>query len=322
MNLNSDELSDVQSHDSKIQIGIRRVGVCNIPKIIRRKRFGIYNELSARIDVYVDLVPSKRGIHMSRNIEAINEVISTLTGEVVTDTEELCAKIAEKALSVQPGANFAEVNMVADYEMETYSEAILEKKSSVHKLRAGAYAEKTNEGVKIMKIIGAEVEGTTVCPCSQELSKDITKERLQKQGFTDDQIEKILNSVPLAAHNQRSKSILLIEQPRDAERVELEDVIKILETSMSSPVHEVLKRKDEQAVVLFAHQNPVFVEDVVRSILHKVYELYKNRSPETVISVKQINYESIHQHNAVAEVRTTLQRLKNQLNGFEEDENR
>ena len=136
------------------------------------------------------------------------------------------------------------------------------------------------------------------------------------------QIEKILKSVPLAAHNQRSKSILLIEQPRNAERVELEDVIKILETSMSSPVHEVLKRKDEQAVVLFAHQNPVFVEDVVRSILHKAYELYKNRSPETVISVKQINYESIHQHNAVAEVRTTLQRLKNQLNGFEEDENR
>ena len=322
MDLNSEELSDVQSHDSKIKIGIRRVGVCNIPKIIRRKRFGIYNELSARIDVYVDLVPSKRGIHMSRNIEAINEVISTLTGEVITDTEELCAKIAEKALSVQPGANFAEVNMVADYEMETYSEAILEKKSSVHKLRAGAYAEKTENGVKIMKIIGAEVEGTTVCPCSQELSKDITKERLIKQGFTSEQIEKILKSVPLAAHNQRSKSILLIEQPRDAERVELEDVIKILETSMSSPVHEVLKRKDEQAVVLFAHQNPVFVEDVVRSILHKVYELYKNRAPETVISVKQINYESIHQHNAVAEVRTTLQRLKNQLNGFEGNENR
>ena len=115
--------------------------------------------------------------------------------------------------------------MVADYEMETYSEAILEKKSSVHKLRAGAYAEKIDEEIKIIKIIGAEVEGTTVCPCSQELSKDITKERLQKQGFTDEQIEKVLNSVPLAAHNQRSKSILLIEQPRDAERVELEDVI-------------------------------------------------------------------------------------------------
>ncbi|MCG3216279.1 MAG: GTP cyclohydrolase I FolE2 [Candidatus Heimdallarchaeota archaeon] len=321
MNLHSKDLSDVQSHEAKIRIGIRRVGVCNIPKIIRRKRFGIYNELSARIDVYVDLLPTKRGIHMSRNIEAINEVISTLTEDVITDCEELCVKIAEKALNIQPYAKYAEVNLVADYEMETYSEAILRKKSSIHKLRAGACVEKIGEEIKITKTIGAEVEGTTVCPCSQELSKDITKERLIKQDFSDEQIEKILKSIPLAAHNQRSKSILLIEQDRDAERIELEDVIQILESSMSSPVHEVLKRKDEQAVVLYAHQNPVFVEDVVRSILHKVYEHYKDRSPDTVISVKQINYESIHQHNAVAEVKTTLQRIKKQLNGFEDNEN-
>ena len=166
MELRSKELSDVQAYESKIQIGLRRVGVCNVPKVIRRKRFGVYNELSARIDVFVDLLPSKRGIHMSRNIEAINEVISTLSSEVITDSEELCAKIAERVIEVQPGANFAEVNLSADYEMVTFSEAILENKSSVHVLRAGAYAERTENGVKITKIIGAEVEGTTVCPCS------------------------------------------------------------------------------------------------------------------------------------------------------------
>ncbi|MHA1828764.1 MAG: GTP cyclohydrolase MptA, partial [Candidatus Heimdallarchaeaceae archaeon] len=293
-----------------------------IPKIIRRKRFGKYNELSTRIDVYVDLLPTKRGIHMSRNIEAINAVISKLTEEVISDTEELCAQIAEKVINLQHGANYAEVNLIADYEMKTFSEAILRKKSSVHKLRAGAYAEKIDGKINIIKILGAEVEGTTVCPCSQELSKDFAKENLQNQGFAQEQIDKILASVPLAAHNQRSKSILLFEQPREAERIELEDIIKILESSMSAPVHEVLKRKDEQAVVLYAHHNPVFVEDVVRSILRKVVEKYENQPPSTIISVKQINYESIHQHNAVAEVRTSLQRLRDQINGFEINESK
>ncbi len=321
MKLNSKKLSDVQADESKIQIGIRRVGVSDIPKIIRRKRFGEYNELSAKIDVYVDLLPSKRGIHMSRNLEAINEVIATLTGEVISDCEELCAQIAEKILSIQPGATNAEVKLTADYEMETYSEAVSRKKSSVHKLRAGALAQKNGDTVTITKIIGAEVEGTTVCPCSQELSRDFSKEKLTEEGFTEEQIDFVLENIPLASHNQRSKSILVLEQPRDAERVELEDIIGILETSMSSPTHEVLKRKDEQAVVLYAHQHPAFVEDVVRTILQKVAKRYINQPPETVICVKQINYESIHQHNAVAEVRTSLKELLEQLNGLEENEN-
>jgi len=320
MKLNSKSLSDVQSDDSKIQIGIRRVGVCDIPKIIKRKRFGEINELTAKIDVYVDLLPSKRGIHMSRNIEAINEVISTLTGEVISDSEELCSKIAEKVLLAQPGATNSEVNLKADYELKSYSEAIKDEKSSVHKLIAGARTKKNGEKIEVLKIIGAEVEGTTVCPCSQELSRDFAQEKLLEKGFTEEQVALALENMPLAAHNQRSKSILVFEQPRNAERIELEDIIKILETSMSAPIHEVLKRKDEQAVVLYAHKNPVFVEDVVRTILQQVALKYSNQPPETQVCVNQTNYESIHQHNAVAEVKTTLQRLKEQLNGFENNE--
>ncbi len=320
MKLNSKALSDVQSDDSKIQIGIRRVGVCDIPKIIKRKRFGEFNELSAKIDVYVDLLPSKRGIHMSRNIEAINEVIATLTGEVISDCEELCSQIAEKVLLAQPGATNSEVNLTADYELKTYSEAIKSEKSGVHKLIAGARAKKNGEKIVVTKIIGAEVEGTTVCPCSQELSRDFAQEKLAEKGFTKEQIDLVLEDMPLASHNQRSKSILVFEQPRNAERIELEDVIVILENSMSAPTHEVLKRKDEQAVVIYAHQNPVFVEDVVRTILKQVALKYNNQPPETHICVKQINYESIHQHNAVAEVKTTLLKLKEQLNGLENDE--
>lgn len=306
-------LSDVQDSDSKVHIGIHRVGVQNIPKIIKRKRAGRYNELTAYIDVFVDLEPSKRGIHMSRNIEAINEVTAGLLEEVITDTEELCAKIAEKVLNAQPGATYSEVHLRADYEMQTYSEAIHSIKTSVHRLLAGACAKKTEQGIILTKMIGAEVGGITVCPCSQELSKDYARIKLKKQGYSDEQIEDILEVVPIAAHNQRSKAMLLFELPRGAPRIELEDIITTLESSMSAPLHEVLKRKHEQAVVIYAHKRAAFVEDVVRLILQNVERNFPQLSDETVIHVKQVNYESIHQHNAVAELRISLKQVREQL---------
>lgn len=309
-------LSDVQDSDAKVPIGIHRVGVENIPKIIKRKRAGKYNELTAYIDVYVDLESSKRGIHMSRNIEAINNVTADLINEVITDTEELCAKIAEKVLNDQPGATHAEVHLKADYEMETYSEAIHSKKISVHKLIAGACAKKTDKGIVTTKIIGAEVGGITVCPCSQELSKDYARVKLKKHGYSPEQIEEILELVPIAAHNQRSKAMLLFELPPEAPRVELEEIITALENSMSAPLHEVMKRKHEQAVVIYAHTRAAFVEDVVRYILQNVERNFPHLPDDTIIHVKQINYESIHQHNALAETRMTIGQIRKQLRPY------
>jgi len=320
MNFNSNKISDVQSDTAKIKLRLQRVGVSNIPKIIKRKWKNQYNELSATLDVFVDLVSTQRGIHMSRNIEAINEVTSELIDKVITDTEELCAQIAEKVLKVQNGAKYAEVRLRADYEVESFSEALWKKKRSVHKLRAGAKAELVGNEVKIKRIIGAEVQGTTVCPCSLELTRDYAREQLREKGYTGEQISQILNVVPLAAHNQRSKAILLFELPEQAQRIELDDIIKVLEISMSAPIHEVLKRKDEQAVVLYAHKKPGFVEDVIRTILQNVVFKFEFLPDETQIYAKQINYESIHQHDAVAEVCTTMGHLREELLGEKKSE--
>ena len=313
MSLNSEIISDVQADKALIKLSLQRVGVSNIPKIIRRKWKNSYNELSAKIDVYVDLVSTQRGIHMSRNIEAINEVTAELLSEVISDTEVLCSRIAKRVIEIQDGAKFSEVRLEANYEAETFSEPLLKKKSSVHKLKAGAKAEVIDGEIRIKKIIGAEVQGTTVCPCSEELSRDFAKEQLKKKGYTDEQINEILDIIPLAAHNQRSKAILLFELPDDSPRIELDDIIALMEISMSAPIHEVLKRKDEQAVVLYAHKKPGFVEDVIRTLLQNVVFKFEYLPDEVQVYAKQINYESIHQHDAVAEVCTTIGDLKKQL---------
>ena len=50
-----------------------------------------------------------------------------------------------------------------------------------------------------------------------------------------------------------------------------------------------------------AHQNPKFVEDVVRGILARSLDVYGDFPDDTFISATQVNYESIHKHDAFAE---------------------
>jgi len=65
----------------------------------------------------------------------------------------------------------------------------------------------------------------------------------------------------------------------------------------------LLKRPDEKHVVLQAHSRPRFVEDCVRYAKHAIEQLIegKGKSKNKVkYRIKQVNYESIHKHNAVA----------------------
>ena len=54
----------------------------------------------------------------------------------------------------------------------------------------------------------------------------------------------------------------MIEVPKDYD-IEADDLIEIVEDSLSSPTYEILKRDDEALITLQAHENPKFVEDVV-----------------------------------------------------------
>ena len=72
----------------------------------------------------------------------------------------------------------------------------------------------------------------------------------------------------------------------------------------------MLKRRDEGELVLKAHENPKFVEDVVRDILASVLKRYGNLPDDTIVIARSESEESIHKHNAFAERVTTLGELK------------
>src|SRR5581483_6245937 len=60
------------------------------------------------------------------------------------------------------------------------------------------------------RLIGVTAQGMTACPCAQQLVAGSARERLGEEGYDEEQIERILELVPVATHNQRGLGTLHI----------------------------------------------------------------------------------------------------------------
>jgi MptA/FolE2 family GTP cyclohydrolase len=160
--------------------------------------------------------------------------------------------------------------------------------------------------------VGVEANGINACPCAQGLVRERAAERLGEAGFGDLDVERILELVPLATHNQRGRGTLFVGT--DA-AINAEELVRIVEGSMSSPVYELLKRPDELFVVEHAHLQPRFVEDSVRVALRDTLDGYPQLADEDFVLSRQVNLETIHTHDVVAERYGTVGELRAELGG-------
>ncbi len=307
-------LPDTQDDAPNIPIKLTRVGVTGVKKLLQLER---HNKrpiiLLPTFDAFVDLPFNQKGVHMSRNPEAISEVLDSVSKDNTFGVESLCAKIVEKMMDKHEYARRVEISMTTDYMFMHESPVTKHETQETANLKAKAVGLRDEEGnIEIRKSIGAELIGMTVCPCAQESVRESDKNKLLE--FLDEETtQKVLDTVTFASHNQRGVGTLLIEVPEGWE-VKGEDIIEIIEKSMSSPVCELLKRPDENATVMNAHRNPVFVEDCVRNMMEMIAEKYSDLPDDTLITSRQENQESIHRHNAFAEKVTTMGELKQELN--------
>ncbi|AEA47794.1 GTP cyclohydrolase MptA [Archaeoglobus veneficus] len=305
-------LPDVQTLKPDIPVNLSKVGARGIKKLVMvTKGKGRPAILISTFDVFVDLKPTRKGINLSRSFEAIDEVIESLTAKPVRWIEELNLKIVETLLERHEYANKAEVYMV--------SELILRKRTPVSNYQTQEVvnvlceASKDRTGDKKV-FIGVEVSGITACPCAQELVKAKAAEKLLAEGFSEEDVKKVLSAVPVATHNQRGKATVKV-QITDGFKVSIEQLIDIAKAGMSYDIYELLKREDELAVVEGAHSNPVFVEDSVRIMAKTAVEMLKDAPDEIVVFFRQENEESIHQHNVMAERVATIGELRKELYG-------
>jgi GTP cyclohydrolase IV len=296
---------DLQASVPEVQLGLQRVGVTNVAKAIRIEHAGREKTFAAEISCVVDLDPARKGVHMSRFPELFGEAVDEVViGEALL-VESLASHIAAHVVERQEAVR-AEVRIEAQYPIERRTPVTGLPTQEIAKLIGIASA--TRERVR--RVIGVEATGINACPCAQGMVRGEAAERLLEAGFEGGDVERILELVPLATHNQRGRGTLLVGTDTS---VNAERLVDIVEASMSSPVYELLKRPDELFVVEHAHLQPRFVEDSVRIALKQTLDRYPALDDGDFLFSRQVNLETIHDHNVLAERGGTVGELRAEL---------
>ncbi|MDD2904356.1 MAG: GTP cyclohydrolase FolE2 [Syntrophales bacterium] len=252
------DLIDVQNHASPRTIDIDKVGVKNIsyPIVVLDKFKGTQHTV-ARINMYVNLPHRHKGTHMSRFIEILSEYRRDISlKNIGSILEETRRRL---------NAQSAHIEMTFPY--------FIDKAAPVTKARGlmeyiCTFTGALDEQGRLDLVVGITVPITTLCPCSKEISS-------------------------VGAHNQRGEVRV---QVRYTKFFWIEDLILLVEKCASCEVYALLKRQDEKFVTEKAYSNPMFVEDVVREIAHRLSE----NENFTWYAVESENFESIHNHSAYA----------------------
>jgi GTP cyclohydrolase IV len=298
-------LDDLQASTPEVRLGLSRAGVQGVAKAIRLSWGGAEKLISAEIDCFVDLDPSQKGVHMSRFPELFGEAIDEVVIGEAFLVEELAEHIAQHIVGRQR-AGRAEVRIAARYPLERRTPVTgLATQEMISIVGIAAATES-----RVRRVVGVEATGINACPCAQGLVRGKASERLLEAGFGAMDVERILELVPLATHNQRGRGTLYVGSDHP---VNAEQLAGIVESSMSSPIYELLKRPDELFVVEHAHLQPRFVEDSVRISLQSTLARYPELIDEDFVLARQLNFETIHSHDVLAERYGTVGELRGEL---------
>ena len=270
---------DVQETEPRVKLRIDRVGVRGV-----RTRFPLRSPwgtliYEVELDAYVELPSNRRGIHMSRNIEAFAEAIYEAREGEHTTIEDILRNIARKLLEKHDYTSRAEVVARTAYFFDVGPRAgISEPVDVILRLRL------SREGEEI-RVLSISLMGFTVCPCAQHMFSSREGTELHKSP----------------SHTQRARlTATIITDGGKVPRID--ELAELLREAFSAPVFSLLKRKDEYAVIKEGFSRPRFVEDVVRHALDLIYGYLASRGfpGNTRIKVEAESYESIHPYNAYA----------------------
>jgi GTP cyclohydrolase I len=259
-------MHDIQNHLDDRALAIDKVGVCSLRyPIVVLDRNHESQATTAAISMSVSLPHQFKGTHMSRFIEVLNEH----RGEVTMRT---LPRILEE-LKTKLQAESAHIEVSFPYFLERCAPVSGAAALIDYQCQFTAEANCANSAF----LLSVCVPVTSLCPCSKAISD-------------------------YGAHNQRGEVAIHVK-PRPtpgggSEMIWIEELIEVAESSASAPVYALLKRPDERHVTMQAYDNPVFVEDIVRSAALRL------QADDRVawFRVRAVNHESIHDHDAFAEI--------------------
>lgn len=261
-------MEDVQSQTDHRNLDINKVGVRDLryPIQIRSRDHELQHTI-ATLSMSVHLSQKFKGTHMSRFLEVLNTHKNAMTVDVVHDIlNELCERLESQTAYVEMRFPFF-IHKTAPV---SHAQSLLDCE--------GYFSAHTHHNTQD-HVIGIIVPVKSLCPCSKAISD-------------------------YGAHNQRSNITIEVrpsKQSSTKHHITFEDLVDVAEASASAPLYPLLKRPDERHVTMQAYENPVFVEDIVRNVAHRL------KSDDRIgwFKVMSVNQESIHNHNAFAEIEWT-----------------
>lgn len=259
---------DTQNEKPKHRIRLNKVGVKDLKTFLITERSGLRHHLIPTVEFTIDLPADTKGIHMSRLVETMSEVISEKFS-VYASVEEIQIQILT-ALSKKHSFERGEIKF--DFEFGYASRTPESKKRTweVCDVSASTFME---AGLPPLHSVSVSVIGNTVCPHCM----------VNNSGMT---------------HMQRAVGTLrVIGSTKDIPNYG--DMIDVIEQSFSSRTYSLLKLEDEMYVTKQMHDNPQFVEDVCRNILQHAKERFQDRTLEMYAEARSL--ESIHKHDVIAQ---------------------
>jgi GTP cyclohydrolase IB len=262
-----DLLPDVQATGDERGVALDVVGISGLTlPVVVGGVDGSECPSIAEVELSVGLGAEMRGTHMSRFVEEATALGVLTPASVLSLAEALCARLDTQRSAVCFGfPHFIE------------RPAPITGLVAPHRYHAWIAAEiDRHKAEPISVTIGVRAAITSLCPCSREISD-------------------------YGAHSQRGEVVLHVEAPgwRDGESIWPQEVFAFADHAGSAQVHPLLKRSDERAVTMLAYDQPAFVEDIARDVVVAV----KADDRCHAWDVRVVNQESIHDHQAVAQVR-------------------
>jgi GTP cyclohydrolase I len=284
-------LPDVQCTEPKILRPINQVGVENVEVPFKLElRAGGFIELVAKVSMRTSLDEDLKGISMSRFLRTLKKYLHKPLKRVLI--KEILRDFKKK---VGGNSSFIKFNFklpierkspISEYTFPIYYDCRFEGQliESDDFVETGVIASVE----KFRFFQGMKIQYASYCPCSAELCNHLGEKGTC--GFP---------------HNQRSFAEILIESYDDelaliagydeVPYIWLEDIIEAVEMQLKTLPYPIIKRVDEQEIARIAAENPMFVEDAIRSI-----SAILDSFPIKDWIVKCVHEESIHTSEAIA----------------------
>ncbi len=286
---------DVNEEEPLYKIYIKYVGVEGVSIPFYTILGGQRINSILMVDAYIDLPHYLRGIHASRSLESIQEVIFGYK-DMLMRVEDIASNISRELLIRHDYAAKSFVYVEGDILLNTRVMDSERYSLERFKIFGKGISYRDGEDIKSRKFVGVKLAGLTACPSAQRSTY------------------KELGNIPQnlsPTHMQRGYLEIMVEEPLNM----IIDIIKLIELgkeSISSPTYELLKKEDEAKLIINTYNNPMFTEDVVRSAAYKLIKLLgENKDIEVYISYRSI--ESIHNHDLVAVIEGKLSELAEHL---------